>query len=407
MPRTDLPSPEQAADDIFLSPRVIDSSSLDALEARLRAVIDHALETGQALVSLDEESKASLKALKQAGPALDTRSRNAAKLLQTLDQRVSDAEGLLGRAIERADRAEHFEGDVDAIVARAEEKLQLRVDAIVADGEQRLEQAEQGLRRRIDELSAQAKEAITAHAADARRDAEAHWSRLADSTREAEAAARALGGRLASLRREADEIREPLHDLCARAERLVADGDMATLVSRAERMGEQASGAVERFEHVREQTEQARKLLAQALAQSSTRLDELSDKQSGLHRDIKESSRLCDEAAEAMTARADQLRAALRAPLDDAGAEARRLADLIARGQATASKAGEAMRRHEETMARLEEAMARLEPWRGTMLEGRSDLPAPLRSVVNEFRVEIGRSVGQIADGLKTIADRQ
>ena len=57
-------------------------------------------------------------------------------------------------------------------------------------------------------------------------------------------------------------------------------------------------------------------------------------------------------------------------------------------------------------MARLEQALETLEPWRSALLEGRADLPAPLREVVDEFRVEIGRSVGQIADGLKTIAER-
>ena len=425
MPETDtrLPDADDAADEIFLSPRVIDMKSFQDLEARLRRLIAHALESGKALVSLDEKAGASLAALAEATPEIADRQRDAERVLASLDERVGTAEAMLEAALARAERASSFEADIEATIEAAGARLEARLATSVADAEQRLRaieaRAAEGATRFRAELDAAVAEAM----AKARSQADEARAGLREARAEADRASADLRTRLDDLRDEATSLRVPmlelLNELCERAGALLgrdpraldqpgepARGSMGDVVGRAERLLDQTRAAIGDLETVRTRTDDARRLLGDSLRDSASTMDALAARHRDLRRELRETGEACDRAKASVAQRTDEIRRVLEQPLADARAEIARLAELADRAARAGRAADDAADRHERTLARVDEALERLEPWRGPLLEGKAGLPEPLRRVVDEFRLEIADDIGRIAEGLQSIAGR-
>lgn len=83
------------AEDIFLSPRVVDERSFDEFASTLRGLVSQAQSQSAALVSSTSEVKALGDELRGASKELWTRVEAAAKVVPGIDQRVAKAEKIL------------------------------------------------------------------------------------------------------------------------------------------------------------------------------------------------------------------------------------------------------------------------------------------------------------------------
>jgi hypothetical protein len=419
--RADAQTDDQT-DDIFLSPRVIDMKSFKDLEGRLRKLIAHALESGKALVNLDEKAQGSLAALEQAEPLIEERTQAAARLLTSLGERVGSAEALLAKAIARAERVEHLEDEIERIIGGAEQAMKRRLDAVVADAERRLRAVESDLATRAADHAASLKGVVEAAATDAKVGSERCAASLADAQRAADASADQLTERMESLRRDAGNLRTPmlelLSELCGRATALLGrdlgapddaaptPGSMADIVDKGERLRNDTQLAIRQLEHVRGQTDQARKLLGESLLKAAKGIDELGERQKALEASIRGTTALCDAARGSMERQERELRDAMARPLRHANEEAERLSGLMTQAEATRRDASGALARHADVLARIEGALAKLEPWQAALIEGKDDLPPALAQIVSMFRAELGEDISRLADGLHAVARR-
>jgi hypothetical protein len=421
-PTAEFDRAETQADDIFLSPRVIDMKSFQDLEGRLKRLIAHALETGKALVNLDEKTQGSLASMKEAEPELDRRTQTAARLLETLDERVNCAEALLAKAIERAERVERLEDEIERVIGGAEQSMKKRLDAVVTEAGQRLRTVEADIATRAANHATTLKGVVEAAAADSKADIERRDASLAEARRAAEASAAQLADRIETLRRDAGNLRTPmlelLNELCSRASSLLGrdleaagdappnPGSMADLVAKGERLRDDTEVAIGRLEHVRAQTDQARRLLGESLLQAATGIDELGERHRALETSIRGTAALCEAARGSMAHQERELRRTLEQPLQRAGEEAERLSALMAQAETTRQDASIALTRHADVLARIETALAKLEPWQATLIEGKGDMPPALSRIVERFRAEVGQDISRLADALHAVARR-
>lgn len=91
----DQPAGSSLAEEIFLSPRVVDERSFDEFASTLRGLVSQAQSQSAALVSSTGEVKALGDELRGASKELWTRVEAAAKVVPGIDQRVAKAEKIL------------------------------------------------------------------------------------------------------------------------------------------------------------------------------------------------------------------------------------------------------------------------------------------------------------------------
>lgn len=279
------------SDPILISPRVLDSAAFEQFSGSLRALIAQADERFEALRTMSGRAEIVVKRVAEAGPALEgvfqSRIAAAGDALGALDARASAADALLARALDQSRSAAAAQDQADTV--------------------HRDHLAEVG--RRLSETASEIESRITA----AR-------SALTGDLERAETRADRLRADVALLARTG---LGDLEELCSRAAALLgrppgqtlateeppAAGSLADAVKRAETLKHEADFATRQLAEVRRQADAARTLLAQSLAETSTLIDQVTEKQAALRESLKESLASLETAEGAVRERLDAAKA--------------------------------------------------------------------------------------------------
>jgi len=160
-PNPTLRSPREAADAVFLSPRVLDQAAFDALAGELRTLVERATEDARTLQTAAAQAHAAHQRLVEAAPSVAARLTALTEVIVGLDARSAQAGAALTRAADVASRAAAAEtrlaevaqqklAAVEAALAAAETAAAARLEARLRDAEARLEGA---LARARDEVA--------------------------------------------------------------------------------------------------------------------------------------------------------------------------------------------------------------------------------------------------------------
>jgi ABC-type transporter Mla subunit MlaD len=278
--------PEARADEVFLTPRVVDQGAFDRFGTDLRRLITDAATAGRALLRTGAETDSHLAAMRDASGELRKNIETGARLIPTLDQRIERIDEALASATE---------ADIEARVAE-------QLDTVVRD---RVTQAAQ--------LAAEIGKRLGATIESGRCEAEAMTERLEAAARAAnEAAARAeqaearateMVGRAETAVGELVEMERRIGDALVEAEststtlraaidevatQVRAAGDVSRRVKEAAgdpvlieavRAGESAKRtllrAIREGKSLTQQAELARKRLAEDILLAADRIDEM------------------------------------------------------------------------------------------------------------------------------------
>jgi hypothetical protein len=93
--RTPPATPEEALDQVFLTPRVVDQRAIEEMTGSLRGLVTDAAAQSRALAAASTEVKLLSENLREAARELQSRVELAVRVVPTIDQRVGTAERLL------------------------------------------------------------------------------------------------------------------------------------------------------------------------------------------------------------------------------------------------------------------------------------------------------------------------
>lgn len=150
--------PEEAVDQIFLTPRVIDRRSFEEFSLTLQDLVRQAANHSRLLQMSKTDAGAVEGHLKEATRELQARLEKAAKLLPALEQRVTRAERLMELAVDPAKHADAVEKLIaERLAARAAE-FETRLARGVEQVTQRLLAEREAVEARAREVEARAQE---------------------------------------------------------------------------------------------------------------------------------------------------------------------------------------------------------------------------------------------------------
>jgi hypothetical protein len=361
------------ADEIFLSPRVVDRQAFNDFAGQLRELIEQAGAAAEALRGAAGEAQRTRDSLRDAMNANQMKLDMATRALATIDQKAEQTRKMI-------DSASDFASRVDGLREQADQVITERVGILC----QRLNEAEEAATAQVDELHARLAGTLTA--------ADERESQL---RRALEAAAGPLVGQLAELVERAEATME-------------GDAGLAAMVQRAECAGHAAASAAGELGAIRQQAEQARRILGEALNAAVPIIDEAGTIQGHLEATVSEAVRLTQTARESMT----QFVAAQRAAVEQ---DAQRLVPLVEEARAETelmtrttdaarSAAAEATAGAEQAARGLETLLQQVEPWRRVILGESED--APVGAAINGMVVELKKEIRGVAGALRAIAER-
>lgn len=146
----------QVADQVFITPRVLDRGAFEDYAEGLKSLIREAAGRGQSLQSAMVDVKSMGDNLRQATDELKKRLETTVKIMPVLEQRLGKAEQVLQLAASETKLAEHFEKTLSRLLAEHVARLESRIGEVVTGAEQRLNSLFEVAQGRVQTLDAQA-----------------------------------------------------------------------------------------------------------------------------------------------------------------------------------------------------------------------------------------------------------
>jgi ABC-type transporter Mla subunit MlaD len=175
---------EPLAEDIFLTPRVVDKRTFDEFAALLRELVRSAAEQGRSLRGAADQAGGVKAGLETVAAELTSKLESALKVVPALDQRTARAEQLVRLAVDREALAERVSAQVGPqvkqLVEEALAKLREQAAGIVETTIGRLQQAAKQTEGRLNDAAESALARLEAAQAQARHAA----AEIAEHTRE-------------------------------------------------------------------------------------------------------------------------------------------------------------------------------------------------------------------------------
>lgn len=146
----------EVADQVFITPRVLDRGAFDDYAEGLKSLIREAAGRGQSLQTAMVDVKSMGDNLRQATNELKKRLETTVKIMPVLEQRLGKAEQVLQLAASETKLAEHFEKTLSRLLAEHVARLETRIGEVVTGAEQRLNSLFEVAHGRMQTLDAQA-----------------------------------------------------------------------------------------------------------------------------------------------------------------------------------------------------------------------------------------------------------
>jgi hypothetical protein len=371
-PRPRAASAAATADDIFLSPRVVDRQAFNEFAAQLRDLIEQAGAQTEALRIAATEAQRTRDGLRDSINANQMKLDMATRALSTIDQKADQIRRVVESASDVASRADDLRAQADQIINE-------RVGILC----QRLNEAEDAAVVQIETLHARLTGAAT--------DAAARDAQLRETL---DAASGSQAQRLAGLVARADAV-------------VNAENGLASMIERADAAGRTAIRATSELGAVREQADQARKILADSLNAAVPIIDDAGTIQGHLERTVAEALRLTGSAKESMNSLAADHRRAIEADIervrpaiDRATSEIESVLHAAAAARLAATDATAAAASAAERLATL---LSQVQPWKRVLL---SDSEAPVGAAITAVVGDLNRELRTVAGALRTHAER-
>ncbi|MGE4197721.1 MAG: hypothetical protein AB7G11_11425, partial [Phycisphaerales bacterium] len=201
-------SPATPADDVFLSPRVVDRQAFSEFSQSLRDIINQAASTAAALQKAATEAERSRDGLREALAALQAKADHVTGLLATAQERAQQSRPSIDDAGVTDSLVDDVRARTDATIEQCMGRLAPRLEETLAGAEARLGLIE----RRVESLLSDADRRVGSHAAGAVSDGAALGalhelvSRADVAKKDAAFATRQLD----SIRDQADQARQAL-----------------------------------------------------------------------------------------------------------------------------------------------------------------------------------------------------
>jgi len=274
-----VPNAEDLGEEIFLTPRVIDAATFEALATRLREIVS---DSAQRVASLEELRSA----VSEMGERVEGTAAKADEGVKLIDRRLAAIDDRIARAeavLERAERQSASVERVRELVEGIEHRVEEAVAARVGEAERRLEAMINRAQSAKDQVERRV-EAAQREAEQAGERAESTVTRLGDE----------LDRRTSQIKQElagsAGPIVTNLNLLCQRAmeflgcdprqggaseETSYQPGSLGELVRRAQRESGALTESVDRAASLTEQARQADSALRESITQGAESADEL------------------------------------------------------------------------------------------------------------------------------------
>jgi hypothetical protein len=342
----------------------------------------------------------------------DARARDMEQRLErTLADAAAASEGAMTRGREQADALAVSIGDrLTAAHARGEQQtesqrrvMEEQAAAIVASA-----------RGKIDALSRAFHEQVNtsmnaAHGAMARLNTGVHAARtLLGEINDAE---RTLGP-APDAPTPAPDAPTPAPAPAAGPPRRFTFATVIELIERADQMGEHAAFALRQLDSIRQQADQARTMLGEAIITGSTQVDHLRSMSDELHEKVRSALARADQAGSTLSTREHQVRTLLDGPVAEmqtvAAGIREQLTSVAGQVERSRTAADDARTATSAIVERLSTLIAELEPWRGVLLDDRApgDLPEPLARLLSQVRGELSADLKRIARAMEFITGK-
>ena len=351
-----------AAEDIFLTPRVVDRRSFEEYSATLRELIESASAQHTTLLDAATRARSTSEGVEKIAGALNQRLTAAQQVLPSLDERLGRIEKLLATAVDAAKVNErvarevdqHLDatledrlGSIERRVAEVAVRLERRLDEVEQRANRASEQAERAIDARIERL-----EALLTQANEAMPQLE---SRGKDAVALVDQKLGSISGaieqRIGEIKRELAAMTGPavtsLNLLCRRAQELIgrdprldpesadtppfAAGSLGAVVERAASMQDESASHDARLAELRGLVDGARGELLEAIQHAAERASELESRQSPLDKRLAAAGKACDRIEKFLEAHEQVLQKAASLPTTKDLAEAEQKAKAFAK----------------------------------------------------------------------------
>ncbi|MBY0309096.1 MAG: hypothetical protein K2Q09_10175 [Phycisphaerales bacterium] len=245
-----------AAQDVFLSPRVIDREAFNDYSGALRRLIDEAARQTEALKGAAAEAAQAQVALRETAARYQGRAEHVTRALAAIDHRLAEADRLAQAAEQTRRGILEASGEAQSALGAKTDELAARLGALATAGAESVRQAERGSAEAVMNLVSAAERKLT--------QVEARLIEFKPRTTPAAPGACAPGGgggadaarleqllsSLAAERERADARLAQLKALCDQAER-----SRGVLTAAGEAAAAQAAAAAEDAKSVANRTE--------------------------------------------------------------------------------------------------------------------------------------------------------
>lgn len=366
--RSKPPARIPPAQDVFLSPRVVDGATFEELGAALRAIVDSSIQAGEALRAKVAEAEASARRMSESTTGLHARAELSTKLISTLDQRLEHLENLVARAETSATAVTGSESRAAEIEALVAARLASRSEQVASEAEATLNhrakdaiaRAEADLARRVDDLLQARLGALLDRADKATTRLEPLVAAIDD--RSGPARERILSA-LVEIEGRLEQLRAGIDLASRQAERVEVAGtragalvdsaraeELSKLADRIEAAHARATESLASLAPAVTSVENTRRELAQTIDGAAHWLDRLSEREATIRRSLEEAVQLCETADAALESRKAALQSAVEEPVAMVRAEVDRAGAVVRAITAAAEDA----RRVESARERVE-----------------------------------------------------
>lgn len=376
----------------FVTPRVIDQTAFDELAGTLRALLDEAARTADALNDRMRRAQELDREPVRASGQLQERLRLGARMLKAFQSQIDGVDAAVGRMTEQETRLAEagreldtrlaaFGGELDAMRAGASDGLEAAVvdarasiDAHVAEQIARLPQRD-AVAAELNDIATEAVERVETRVAAA----ETRLQELTDAAvarLDAEAAERrnrmdAANDRLAELERRMGELTQIME---------TAEVNEAALTSRIGALGRDVEKTSEETSASAARAAEAAAALDRAHEEAAARIGELAERATEIVQSMDRRLEVCEAAARRV-----------ELGIEDATRTAVQLDQGIAAGAA------------------LEPMLEQLAPWRELLLEserGPDGTPRAVTRTIEALRTSLGQDMAKLSVTMREIAER-
>ncbi len=142
------PSPSiPNADEMFLSPRVLDAGAFGRYADMLKSIIAQASSESRTLEDYCSDAEQMIKRTTESEQVLSTRLQAGVRMLRMIDERADRTDQLLDKVRQSLPDAQSLTAKIDAVINDRMKAAETKISAMLADAEQRANDAEQRAER--------------------------------------------------------------------------------------------------------------------------------------------------------------------------------------------------------------------------------------------------------------------